>query len=68
MAKKLQCRFYSSRLPDVEDFVMVEVKKIAAIGAYVRLMEYGNKGAFYVNLYSHSVNLYFYLFHLLVDC
>ncbi|GMR52806.1 hypothetical protein PMAYCL1PPCAC_23001, partial [Pristionchus mayeri] len=39
----LQCRFYASPFPDVEDTVMANVTKIADMGAYVQLMEYGNK-------------------------
>lgn len=40
----LTCRFYANQFPDVEDTVMVNVRQIADMGAYVQLMEYGNKG------------------------
>ncbi|GMR52698.1 hypothetical protein PMAYCL1PPCAC_22893, partial [Pristionchus mayeri] len=49
----LQCRFYASPLPDVEDIVMVNFKKIANMGAYVQLLEYGNKG--YIDLSKRRV-------------
>mmetsp|Transcript_10464 Transcript_10464/g.18283 ORF Transcript_10464/g.18283 Transcript_10464/m.18283 type:complete len:331 (-) Transcript_10464:790-1782(-) len=35
-----ECRFYESRFPEVDEVVMVEVTKIAEMGAYVRLLEY----------------------------
>ncbi|ODQ66281.1 nucleic acid-binding protein [Nadsonia fulvescens var. elongata DSM 6958] len=34
------CRFYESKYPEVEDLVMVNVKEIADMGAYVKLLEY----------------------------
>ena len=34
-------RFYESRFPEVDDVVMVQVKSIAEMGAYVSLLEYG---------------------------
>ncbi|KAG1661397.1 hypothetical protein FOA52_005690 [Chlamydomonas sp. UWO 241] len=34
------CRFYQSKYPEVDDVVMVQVKSIAEMGAYVQLMEY----------------------------
>lgn len=37
-----QCRFYANEFPEVEDFVMVQVKRIADMGAYVSLLEYNN--------------------------
>ena len=37
---KLQCRFYENKYPEVEDLVMVQVKQIADMGAYVHLLEY----------------------------
>ncbi|CAG0922376.1 unnamed protein product [Notodromas monacha] len=36
------CRFYSQRYPEVEDVVMVKVREIADMGAYVHLLEYNN--------------------------
>jgi len=38
----LNCRFYENEFPDVEDVVIVEVKQIADMGAYVQLLEYNN--------------------------
>lgn len=40
----LGCRFYANQFPDVEDTVMVNVRQIAEMGAYVSLLEYNNKG------------------------
>jgi len=34
------CRMYASRYPEVDDVVMVQVKSIAEMGAYVSLLEY----------------------------
>jgi len=39
----LNCRFYEQEFPEVEDVVIVEVKQIADMGAYVQLLEYNNK-------------------------
>uniref|UniRef100_A0A8C1K5H1 Eukaryotic translation initiation factor 2 subunit 1 n=1 Tax=Cyprinus carpio TaxID=7962 RepID=A0A8C1K5H1_CYPCA len=38
----LGCRFYQHRFPEVEDVVMVNVRSIAEMGAYVSLLEYNN--------------------------
>jgi hypothetical protein len=38
------CRFYEDKYPEVESFVMVNVKQIAEMGAYVKLLEYGTLG------------------------
>lgn len=38
----LSCRFYQHRFPEVEDVVMVNVRSIAEMGAYVSLLEYNN--------------------------
>jgi hypothetical protein len=38
----LSCRFYKNRFPTVEDVVMVNVRSIAEMGAYVDLSEYNN--------------------------
>ena len=35
------CRFYEEKYPEIESFVMVNVKQIAEMGAYVKLLEYG---------------------------
>lgn len=36
------CRFYEQRFPEVDDVVMVKVRQIAEMGAYVELLEYDN--------------------------
>eukprot|EP00897_Mesotaenium_endlicherianum_P000793 jgi/Mesen1/10714/ME000090S10172 len=36
------CRMYEARYPEVDDVVMVQVKNIADMGAYVSLLEYNN--------------------------
>lgn len=38
----LSCRFYRSKYPEVDDAVMVNVKSLAEMGAYVRLLEYND--------------------------
>ncbi|CAI8037736.1 Eukaryotic translation initiation factor 2 subunit 1 [Geodia barretti] len=38
----LSCRFYKHRYPKLEDVVMVNVRSIAEMGAYVSLLEYDN--------------------------
>jgi translation initiation factor 2 subunit 1 len=43
------CRFYEEKYPEVESFVMVNVKQIAEMGAYVKLLEYGNFPALWHN-------------------
>lgn len=35
-------RFYEKRFPDTDEIVMVQVKQIAEMGAYVKLLEYDN--------------------------
>jgi translation initiation factor 2 subunit 1 len=35
-------RFYSQKFPEVDDVVMVNVRSIAEMGAYVSLLEYDN--------------------------
>ncbi|EFN54994.1 hypothetical protein CHLNCDRAFT_134805 [Chlorella variabilis] len=35
------CRFYEAKFPEVDDVVMVQVRSIAEMGAYVSLLEYG---------------------------
>lgn len=39
---QLACRFYSQKFPELEDTVMVKVRSIADMGAYVSLLEYNN--------------------------
>jgi translation initiation factor 2 subunit 1 len=36
----LQCRMYEEKYPEVDQLVMVQVKSIAEMGAYVSLLEY----------------------------
>ncbi|KAF1823354.1 eukaryotic translation initiation factor 2 subunit alpha [Dissoconium aciculare CBS 342.82] len=36
------CRFYEEKYPEIDAFVMVTVKQIAEMGAYVKLLEYDN--------------------------
>jgi len=38
----LSCRFYAQKFPEVEDVVMVNVRSIAEMGAYVDLLEYND--------------------------
>mmetsp|Transcript_41 Transcript_41/g.87 ORF Transcript_41/g.87 Transcript_41/m.87 type:complete len:336 (-) Transcript_41:63-1070(-) len=38
----LNCRFYESKYPEIESVVMVNVRNIADMGAYVSLLEYDN--------------------------
>lgn len=40
MAVHQDCRMYEAKFPEVDDVVLVEVTKIAEMGAYVRLLEY----------------------------
>jgi translation initiation factor 2 subunit 1 len=35
----LSCRFYEQKFPEVDDVVMVKVRSIAEMGAYVTLSE-----------------------------
>lgn len=39
---KLQCRMYEAKFPEIDELVMVNVRQIADLGAYVHLMEYNN--------------------------
>ncbi|GAB2214625.1 hypothetical protein Droror1_Dr00018982 [Drosera rotundifolia] len=38
----LECRMYKAKYPEVDMAVMIQVKNIANIGAYVQLFEYNN--------------------------
>mgnify|MGYP005842656581 CR=1 FL=1 len=40
--KNLDCRFYENQYPEIESVVMVNVRSIADMGAYVSLLEYNN--------------------------
>mmetsp|Transcript_38901 Transcript_38901/g.49656 ORF Transcript_38901/g.49656 Transcript_38901/m.49656 type:complete len:344 (+) Transcript_38901:170-1201(+) len=39
---RLNCRFYEQQFPEIEDLVVVNVRNIAEMGAYVTLLEYNN--------------------------
>jgi len=41
-SRHLQCRFYEEQYPEIESLVMVNVRHIAEMGAYVSLLEYNN--------------------------
>jgi len=38
----ISCRFYKPKYPEIDDIVMVNVRSIAEMGAYVHLLEYKN--------------------------
>lgn len=40
--KNLDCRFYEKQYPDIDSLVVVTVRHIADMGAYVSLLEYNN--------------------------
>ncbi|KAG1447588.1 hypothetical protein G6F56_009213 [Rhizopus delemar] len=40
---KFSCRMYENEFPKVDDVVMVNVRQIADMGAYVKLLEYGDR-------------------------
>jgi len=42
MSKDGNCRMYEKKYPDVDELVVVNVKSIAEMGAYVSLLEYNN--------------------------
>lgn len=42
MAAHMESRMYEAKFPEVDDVVMVQVKSIAEMGAYVSLLEYNN--------------------------
>jgi hypothetical protein len=47
---RLFCRMYAARFPEVDDLVMVNVRQITDVGAYVSLLEYNNiEGTFSVS-------------------
>jgi hypothetical protein len=39
---RLNCRFYEDKFPEVDSLVVVNVRQIADMGAYVHLLEYNN--------------------------
>jgi len=36
--QQFQCRMYEEKFPEVDDLVMVNVRQIAEMGAYVKLV------------------------------
>jgi len=42
MADAMSTRFYERKYPEIDDLVMVQVKRVAEMGAYVHLLEYNN--------------------------
>ena len=44
MVLSLSCRFYEQKFPEIDDVVMVNVRSIADMGAYVHLLEYNYIG------------------------
>jgi translation initiation factor 2 subunit 1 len=36
------CRFYENQFPAIDELVVVQVRQIAEMGAYVKLLEYDN--------------------------
>ena len=38
----LNCRFYRAKFPAIDELVMVTIKQIEDMGAYVQLLEYNN--------------------------
>lgn len=42
MTNKIGCRFYKALFPEIDEVVMVNVRSIAEMGAYVHLLEYNN--------------------------
>ncbi|KGN44472.1 hypothetical protein Csa_016749 [Cucumis sativus] len=41
-SSNLECRIYEAKYPEVDMVVMIQVKNIADMGAYVSLLEYNN--------------------------
>jgi len=41
-ADPLSCRMYENKFPEIDELVMVNVRQIADMGAYVTLLEYNN--------------------------
>jgi len=42
MGSLSNCRFYENQFPAIEELVVVQVRQIAEMGAYVKLLEYDN--------------------------
>ena len=41
-AYRMHCRMYENQFPEIDEVVMVQVRSIAEMGAYVSLLEYNN--------------------------
>ena len=41
-AYRMNCRMYENEFPEIDELVMVQVRSIAEMGAYVALLEYNN--------------------------
>ena len=53
----ISCRFYEQKYPEIDDVVMVNVRSIADMGAYVHLLEYNNiEGMILLSEYSRRGN------------
>jgi translation initiation factor 2 subunit 1 len=48
--QQFQCRMYEERFPEKEDLVMVNVRQIAEMGAYVKLVLYSCNFLYYSQL------------------
>jgi translation initiation factor 2 subunit 1 len=42
MGSLTNCRFYENEFPAIDELVVVQVRQIAEMGAYVKLLEYNN--------------------------
>jgi len=42
MGSLTNCRFYENQFPAVDELVVAQVRQIAEMGAYVKLLEYDN--------------------------
>ena len=42
MGSLSNCRFYENQFPGIDELVVVQVRQIAEMGAYVKLLEYDN--------------------------
>jgi translation initiation factor 2 subunit 1 len=42
MGSLSNCRFYENQFPAIDELVVVQVRQIAEMGAYVKLLEYDN--------------------------
>lgn len=59
----LTCRFYEQKYPTLEDVVMVNVRSIADMGAYVHLLEYNNIEGTSKVTYSIYISITMHILH-----